>query len=67
MNTLNDQLLENVCVEVEAPPGYHLVKSIPCPYLPYSETGTTYLVFQFPEELGATVGEWHSRYPGSII
>jgi coatomer protein complex subunit gamma len=57
VNTLNEQLLENVRVDVEPPAGYHLVREIPCPRLPYSETGTAYLVFQFPEELGATVGE----------
>jgi coatomer protein complex subunit gamma len=57
VNTLNDQLLENVRVEVEPPTGYQLVREILCPRLPYSETGSAYLVFQFPEELGATVGE----------
>lgn len=60
VNTLNEQLLENVRVEVEPPAGYHLAREIPCPRLPYSETGTTYLVFQFPEELGATVGTFNA-------
>ena len=59
LNTLNDQLLENVHVQVEPPDGYQLVHEIPCPRLPYSEGGTTYVVLQFPEELGATVGELH--------
>ena len=59
LNTLNDQLLENVHVQVEPPDGYQLVRVIPCPRLPYSETGVTYVVLQFPEELGATVGELH--------
>jgi coatomer protein complex subunit gamma len=57
LNTLNDQLLENVRVEVEPPNGYQLVQEIPCPRLPYSETGTAYAVFQFPEKLASAVGE----------
>ncbi|PNF33659.1 Coatomer subunit gamma [Cryptotermes secundus] len=60
VNTLSDQLLENVRVEVETPTGYQLVQEIPCPRLSYSETGTAYLVFQFPEELGATVGTFNA-------
>jgi coatomer protein complex subunit gamma len=59
LNTLNDQLLENVRVEVEPPNGYQLVQEIPCPCLPYSETRAAYTVFQFPEELASTIGEWH--------
>jgi coatomer protein complex subunit gamma len=57
LNTLNDQLLENVRVQVEPPDGYQLVREVPCPRLAYSETGTVYVVLQFPEELGATIGE----------
>jgi hypothetical protein len=59
VNTLNDQLLENVRVEVEPPAGYQLVQEISCPRLPCLERGTAYSVFQFPEELGATIGECH--------
>lgn len=59
LNTLNDQLLENVHVQVESPDGYQLMRVIPCSRLPYSETGATFVVLQFPEELGATVGELH--------
>ncbi|GFG30080.1 hypothetical protein Cfor_09505 [Coptotermes formosanus] len=60
LNTLNDQLLENVHVQVEPPDGYQLVREIPCPRLPYSELGTTYVVLQFPDELGATVGTFNA-------
>ncbi|XP_066994235.1 coatomer subunit gamma [Anabrus simplex] len=56
LNTLNDQLLENVRVQLEPPEGYRLLKSIPCTRLPYNETGTTFIVLQFPEELLSTVG-----------
>lgn len=60
LNTLNDQLLENVHVQVEPPDGYQLVQVIPCSRLPYSEAGATYVVLQFPEELGATVGTFNA-------
>lgn len=60
LNTLNDQLLENVRVQVEPPEGYQLLRDIPCSRLPYSETGTTYVVLQFPDDLGATVGTFNA-------
>ncbi|KAK7862012.1 hypothetical protein R5R35_002151 [Gryllus longicercus] len=55
-NTLNDQLLENVHVQLEAPDGYHIVRSVPCARLPFNETGSTYIVLQYPDELPASVG-----------
>nr|CAD7596228.1 unnamed protein product [Timema genevievae] len=55
LNTLNDQLLENVRVVLEPAEGYQMVQEIPCSKLPYNETGTTYIVLKYPEELGATV------------
>ncbi|XP_021940044.1 coatomer subunit gamma-2 isoform X3 [Zootermopsis nevadensis] len=60
LNTLNDQLLENVRVQVEPPDGYQLVREVPCPCLPYSETGTAYVALKFPEELGATIGTFNA-------
>jgi len=60
LNTLNDQLLENVHVQLEPPDGYRTMRVIPCPCLPYSEAGATYVVLQFPEELGATVGTFNA-------
>nr|CAD7411236.1 unnamed protein product [Timema cristinae] len=55
LNTLNDQLLENVRVVLEPAEGYQMVKEIPCSKLHYNETGTTYIVLKYPQELGATV------------
>ncbi|PSN51438.1 hypothetical protein C0J52_08977 [Blattella germanica] len=48
---------QHLVLQVEPPDGYQLLQEIPCTRLPYSETGTTYAVLQFPEELGATVDE----------
>ncbi|KAK9496580.1 hypothetical protein O3M35_013140 [Rhynocoris fuscipes] len=54
-NTLNDQLLENVRVQIEASEGWRIVKEIPCPRLPYNETHSAYVVLQFPEQLQLSV------------
>ncbi|KAF2898387.1 hypothetical protein ILUMI_07790 [Ignelater luminosus] len=56
VNTLNDQLLENVRVQLDPSEGYKIVNEIPCPKLPYNEMGTAYVVLQFPEDLPNTVG-----------
>lgn len=56
VNTLNDQLLENVRVEIDPSDGYKVIKEIPCAKLPYNETGTTYVILQYPDDLPNTVG-----------
>lgn len=56
LNTLSDQLLENVKVQIDPSEGYNVVKEIPCPRLPYNETGTAFIILQFPEELPNSVG-----------
>ncbi|KAL1137720.1 hypothetical protein AAG570_009416, partial [Ranatra chinensis] len=58
MNTLNDQLLENVRVEMEPSEGYRILKQIPCPKLSYNETNNTYVVLQFPDQLSLTVANF---------
>ncbi|BES96180.1 Coatomer subunit alpha-2 [Nesidiocoris tenuis] len=54
-NTLSDQLLENVRVQVEASEGYRVVKEISIPRLPYNETHNAYVILQFPDQLALTV------------
>jgi len=55
-NTLSDQLLENVKVEVEVPDGWDLVCEIPCARLEYNVSGTCYVVLATPEEVSECVG-----------
>ncbi|XP_076753592.1 coat protein (coatomer) gamma isoform X1 [Xylocopa sonorina] len=55
VNTLSDQLLEDVRVAVEPPEGYAIVCEVPCPRLPYNEPGTTYTVLKYPEDVYASV------------
>lgn len=50
LNTLSDQLLENVHVQLDPSEGYEIVTEIPCAKLPYNETGTTYVVLKFPHD-----------------
>ena len=43
MNTLNDQVLENVTVAMEpSEEGFQVLRTIPCPKLAYNDQGTTY-------------------------
>ncbi|XP_015607838.1 coatomer subunit gamma [Cephus cinctus] len=55
LNTLTDQLLEDVRVTVEPPEGYTLIGEIPCPRLAYNEPGTTYIVLEYPKDIQASV------------
>ena len=49
-NTLNDQLLEDVHVELEDSEGEWTVEhDIPIAFLPYGETKPAYLLLSFPE------------------
>ncbi|XP_011310488.1 coatomer subunit gamma [Fopius arisanus] len=55
VNTLSDQLLENVSVAVEAPEGYTVIQEVVCPKLAYNEPGVTYTVLMYPEDLHASI------------
>ncbi|XP_046742906.1 coatomer subunit gamma [Diprion similis] len=55
LNTLSDQLLEDVRVAIEPPEGYRVVYEIPCLRLAYNEPGTTYTVLEFPEDVHASI------------
>ncbi|XP_054002190.1 coatomer subunit gamma [Hylaeus anthracinus] len=55
VNTLCDQLLDNVTVAVEPPEGYTVVCEVMCPRLPYNEPGTTYTVLKYPEDVHASI------------
>uniref|UniRef100_A0A0K8TSF1 Coatomer subunit gamma n=1 Tax=Tabanus bromius TaxID=304241 RepID=A0A0K8TSF1_TABBR len=51
VNTLSDQLLENVRVELVIPEGFILRGVIPCPKLPYNDLGSTFVVVEFPPDI----------------
>ncbi|XP_071442422.1 coatomer subunit gamma [Hetaerina americana] len=55
-NTLNDQLLENVRVQLECPEEFEVVKDVALAHLPYSETHSSYVLLQLPRTLSATTG-----------
>ncbi|CAH1278633.1 unnamed protein product [Diabrotica balteata] len=50
LNTLPDQLLENVRVEIDAGETFEVLAEIPCEKLHYNETGTTYVVVKLPDD-----------------
>ncbi|VDN20283.1 unnamed protein product [Gongylonema pulchrum] len=56
-NTLNDQLLENVHVELEPTPdtvGWDVVLTLPLEKLPFGVQSTTYILLRTPDDFHAT-------------
>ncbi|ALC45581.1 gammaCop [Drosophila busckii] len=51
VNTLSDQFLENVRVELTLPEGFTQCAVIPCLKLPYNELQTTFVIVEFPQEV----------------
>ena len=49
-NTLDDQILEDVTVEMETGDDFQVEDSIPCPKLVYNVPGTTYTCVRIPED-----------------
>merc|ERR1712137_3246 len=46
INTLNDQLLEEVSVKVEIDDGFEVVEEVPLESLPYDTVGSTFVILQ---------------------
>lgn len=61
VNTLSDQLLENVRVDLVLPDGFVTRAVIPCTKLPYGEKEATYVIVEFPPDLPNSIGK-HSRF-----
>ena len=53
MNTLNDQLLENVTIWLDLPEGFECIKQLSLDSLPYGEvgSGSVYVVLKLPRNL----------------
>ena len=49
-NTLNDQILENVSVQMETGDESEVVNYIPCPLLKYGAPSATYTVVEYAED-----------------
>jgi coatomer protein complex subunit gamma len=58
VNTLSDQLLENVRVELVLPEGYVVRHVIPCPKLVYGEKDSTYIILEFPPDVASSIGKF---------
>ena len=57
LNTLSDQILENVKVAIEPSEGFKIIKEVLIPKLPYGETGHCFVVMEYPDDVIASVGE----------
>ncbi|PZC71320.1 coatomer subunit gamma [Helicoverpa armigera] len=48
VNTLSDQLLEQVHVRLEVPPEYEIKSIVPCPKLVYDKPGSVFVIVEYP-------------------
>ncbi|XP_039491033.1 coatomer subunit gamma isoform X3 [Drosophila santomea] len=55
LNTLSDQILENVRVELTLPEGFTARAVIPCPKLPYNDLQTTFVIVEFPPDTASSI------------
>ncbi|CAB4067092.1 COPG [Lepeophtheirus salmonis] len=56
VNTVEDQLLEDVTVDLQLPEGFNKVSMIPAPKLECNSGGVIYVVLETPQEILETVG-----------
>lgn len=56
INTLNEQLLEDVRVQLELLDGYAVLKEVSCSKLSYNVPGYVYLLLKYPEEVSDSIG-----------
>ena len=50
MNTVNDQILENVTVHMESADGFEVIKYVAAPSLPYDKPGISYTLVRLPDD-----------------
>lgn len=62
LNTLSDQILENVRVELTIPDGFITRAVIPCPKLPYNDLQTTFVIVEFPQDVSSSAGNYFKIY-----
>uniref|UniRef100_A0A2M3Z006 Coatomer subunit gamma n=1 Tax=Anopheles braziliensis TaxID=58242 RepID=A0A2M3Z006_9DIPT len=55
VNTLSDQLLENVRVDLVLPEGFVTRAVIPCAKLPYGEKEANYVIVEFPQDVPSSI------------
>ena len=55
-NTLNDQLLEQVVVQLELPEGFKVSHVIPCTKLEFNVSGVCYVIISTPDDMSDWIG-----------
>ncbi|XP_030370658.1 coatomer subunit gamma [Scaptodrosophila lebanonensis] len=58
LNTLSEQFLENVRVDLTLPEGYTTRAVIQCPKLAYNELQTTFVIVEFPPDAASSVASF---------
>lgn len=56
INTLSDQILEQVHVRLECPPEYEVKSIVPCPKLVYDKPASVFVVVEFPSAYVESLG-----------
>ena len=59
VNTLNDQLLEKVCVKMETSDGFEVISYKPCAKLAYNSPGVTYTLVKLPDDPSQVTGTFN--------
>ena len=62
VNTLSDQLLENVRVDLLLPEGFVVRHVIPCAKLVYGEKESTYVILEFPADISTSTGLFYAHF-----
>lgn len=66
VNTLSDQLLENVRVDLVIPEGFTLRAVIPCAKLPYNETNASYVILEYPNDVASSAATFSATLKFSV-
>lgn len=65
-NTLNDQILENVTVQMEPTEGYEVIGYVPAKTLVYNQPGTCYTLVALSEEDPTAGKQFALCFPGVL-
>ncbi|GBP24818.1 Coatomer subunit gamma [Eumeta japonica] len=66
VNTLSEQLLQNVRVKLEVPAGYNLLYEVRCEKLPYDKPGNVFCLLEFPESAIDSLGTFGATLDFSV-
>lgn len=61
LNTLNDQLLEKIVIQMETSDAYEIISYKPCPKLAYNQPGVAYTLARIPDDPTQVTGSFSCK------